>query len=962
MELEKFIQYCNKHIKGDEKGEAQIFLDRFFVALGYEEGLKGAGAECEFRLRDPKKKTTSFGDLVWKKKVLIEMKKSAEDLSNHLQQATSYWLKLAGDRPRYVILCNFNEFWIYDFDVSIYDPAEKLKLEDLEKRKAALSFLYPIPKSPVFGKDFEDITARAVEKLAAMFKSMVNRRVNREDALRYCLQCIVSMFAEDVELLPDKIFSRLIKECIENKVSTYDLIGGLFREMNTAGITPAGKYAGVDYFNGGLFEKILPIELTDYEITMLDFSASHNWRNVNPAIFGTIFEKSLELDERHKLGAHYTHEIDIKKIVDPVIVQPWIEKIENAETLDDLYNLLGELTTYTVLDPACGSGNFLFVAFKELKLIERNIISLIKGRSTKREDAKRLLDFLNNYHFVNSNQFFGIDIKPFAVELAKVTLMVAKEISWYETKVAFDNKFKPLPLDNLDKNILCADSLIDEKNGQRVWPQVDAIVGNPPYQGKRNMQVEFGADYVNKLRAAYSDVPGRADFCVYWFYKAHKALKQGSYAGLVGTNTITQNYSREGSLEYIVKNGGEIFNAYQSFKWSGEAAVTVSIVSWKKGKYKGEKLLYTQETAKSDLEIHYVPEINSSLSLDIDVTSAKTLDCNTNPKVCFQGQVPGEDGFFISPKEANRMIKKNPANKDVLKPHLIADDLLSNINSQPSRFCIDFTGLDMIKASSYKDAFKIVEEKVKPLKKEAAEKQIAENKIILKRDPKAKTNKHHISFYDKWWHLAYGREDLLEKFTSIKRYIACSGVSKRNIFEFVSSDIIPNAAVFAFCFDDDYSFGIIQSIVHFEWWKAKCSTFETRLRYTSNTVWNTFPWPQNPTIKNIEKIAKLSKELRDERNKAMKSYNLSLRDLYRTVEQHGKNPVKDLQNKLDVAVMEAYGIKSEKEILQVLLNLNLEVAKQEQAGKEVIKPGLPHWVKNKKDFITTDSVKYIELE
>ena len=134
------------------------------------------------------------------------------------------------------------------------------------------------------------------------------------------------------------------------------------------------------------------------------------------------------------------------------------------------------------------------------------------------------------------------------------------------------------------------------------------------------------------------------------------------------------------------------------------------------------------------------------------------------------------------------------------------------------------------------------------------------------------------------------------------------------------------------------------------------------MRYTSNTVWNTFPWPQNITIKQIEKIAKISKELREERNKSMKSYNLCLRDLYRTVEQHGKNPVKDLQNKLDVAVMEAYGIKTEKEILQVLLSLNLEVAKLEQIGKEVIKPGLPNWVKNKKDYVSSDCVKYIELD
>lgn len=272
-ELNNFVLYCQKHIKGDEKGESQIFLERFFIALGFPEGVKGAGAECEFRMRDEHKKTTSFGDLVWSKRVLIEMKKAEEDLSLHLQQATSYWLKLASDRPQYVILCNFLEFWIYDFNKSIYEPVEKIPLANLPEKKSALGFLLPKPKAPVFGKDRSDITSKASEKVSFLFKSMVKRGINREDALRYCLQCIVAMFSEDVELLPDKLFSRLVQECLDNKASTYDLIGGLFREMNTEGITPAGRYKDVDYFNGGLFEKILSIELTEHEISLLDFSA-----------------------------------------------------------------------------------------------------------------------------------------------------------------------------------------------------------------------------------------------------------------------------------------------------------------------------------------------------------------------------------------------------------------------------------------------------------------------------------------------------------------------------------------------------------------------------------------------------------------------------------------------------------------------------------------------------------------
>ncbi len=285
--LKDFKSYCAKHIKGDEKGEANIFLDHLFTALGYPEGLKGAGAECEFRIRNEEKKTTSFADLVWKPRVLIEMKKRDEDLTLHLQQAFTYWTQLVPNRPKYVMLCNFDEFWIYDFDKDIYEPQEKLFLAELDTRYHALTFLFPEIEKPVFGKDRENVTEKAAEKIAAMFNSMVKRRIPREDALRYCLQCIIAMFAEDVGLLPDKIFTRLIEECIERKANNYDLIGGLFRTMNEEGETPAGRYKGVEYFNGGIFEKIIAIELTEQELSLLDVATWKNWRHVNPAIFGT---------------------------------------------------------------------------------------------------------------------------------------------------------------------------------------------------------------------------------------------------------------------------------------------------------------------------------------------------------------------------------------------------------------------------------------------------------------------------------------------------------------------------------------------------------------------------------------------------------------------------------------------------------------------------------------------------
>ncbi|WP_394993150.1 DNA methyltransferase [Emticicia sp.] len=965
--LQNFVDYCHKHIKGDEKGEAQIFLDHFFMALDYAEGLKDAGAECEFRLKNEKNRSTSFGDLVWKKRVLIEMKKRGENLEIHLQQAQSYWLMLAGDRPRYVILCNFDEFWIYDYEISIYKPAEIVKLTNLVERKDAFGFLLPRATKPVFGKNLQDVTGKAAEKIAEIFRSMVKRGVSREDALRFCMQCIIAMFAEDVELLPNTIFTRLVQEALENNTAvhgndkipiSYDLIGGLFKEMNTKGVSEGMRYNGVEYFNGGLFETVKPIELTLQELNMLDAASMQNWKNVNPAIFGSIFEAALETTERHKLGAHYTHEIDIKKIIDPCIVQPWNERIDAAQSMTEYFQLLTQLAVYQVLDPACGSGNFLFVAFKEMKLLEKKLLTLLRETIVSREDSKQLTAFLLNYSYVNTKQLHGYDLKPFAVELAKVTLMVAKELAWLDHREAYDNKFSPLPLDNLDENIICCDALLDG-NQARKWIEADVIIGNPPYQSKNKMQAEFGVEYMNKLRNAYAEVPGRADFCVYWFYKGHKTLKNNGRAGLVATNTIRQNYSREGSLDYIVKNGGTIFNAVNSQDWSGEAAVFVSIVNWIKGEYEGDKFLFSYNE-KNVLFATKQATINSSLSLEVDVAAAKVLECNRHPKCVFQGQSHGHEGFLLPVNEAKKILTQNPDYKEVMKPFLIADELIGNLNSQPKRFVIDFSGKDLIQSASLKTPFKIVEKNVLPDRKEKGEKQQAENDEAIKINPQATVNKHHINFYNNWWHLSYSREDLLEKIKPLKRYISCARISKRNIFEFVSTEIRPNDALMVFSFDDYYSFGIIHSVIHFEWWKAKCSTLEDRLRYTANTIWDTFSFPQNPYSQSVIRVTEVAKQLHQERTKMLQDYKMSLRDLYRTLEKPGRNRLRELHEILDTAVGECYGFEKGGDILTQLLALNLQVSEAENPTP----PGLPAcvqdaslWAANR--FITDDCVKFL---
>lgn len=944
--LKQFVEYTQKLI-GDEKSEAQIFLDHLFQAFGFEQGIKDTDARLEERVKNKKKRTTSFADLVWKPRVLIEMKRSGVDLSVHYQQAFQYWEKLVPNRPRYVILCNFNEFWIYDLDLDVYEPQDVVTLNELPERYHSLSFMFPKRQEPVFvGK--EKVTKQAAEKVAHVFSSLVNRRVNREDALRYCLQCIISMFAEDVKLLPNQIFTRLIRQCTEEKRSSYDLIGGLFREMNEKGTTPAGQYEGVDYFNGGLFEKVVPLELRDYEIELLDYAAKRQWQDVKPAIFGTIFESGLEKSERHVLGAHYTYELDIKKIVDPVIVQPWQRKIEAAETFEDYEQLLRELATIKILDPACGSGNFLFIAYKELIMIVDRIVEEIKNLSdTDRKLAKKFTKLIQDYPFISTQQFYGIDSKPYAVELAKVTLMIAKELIYHESKYRdFFKDQKPLPLDNLEENILCEDALLDNKGKPRQWPEADIIIGNPPYQSKNKMQNEFGADYLNKLRKAYPEIPGRADYVVYWFYKAHNHLKEGGYAGLVGTNTIRQNYSREGSLDYIVDNGGTIFNAVSSKQWSGEAKVYVSIVNWKKGEVDAPKTLITYENGEE--KRYEVAQINSSLSLKPDVSKAHYLASNKKPKCVFQGQTHGHEGFLLSLKKGKQWLQKHPEYKIVLKPFLIGDELVANIKSQPERFVIDFTFCNQVEAAKYKDLYNKVKKEVLAEREKKAEQE--ENGEI-------KPN-GHANQLKKWWKLWRPREKMLENIANLKRYIACARVTQRPIFEFISSEIRPNDKVMVFPFEDYYTFGVIQSSLHWQWFLEKCTTLAHTPNYNTASIWDTFPWPQNPSEKGITRVAEAARKLHEERTQTLARNNLSLRELYRILEQPGENPLKDLHQELDKAVIEVYGFDPNQDLLEQLLNLSFVVYEKEQNQEPVTKPGLPDCVEDREAFVSELCVEF----
>jgi hypothetical protein len=768
------------------------------------------------------------------------------------------------------------------------------------------------------------------------------------------------MFAEDLDLLPSTTVKNIIDDCLEHGQSPYDLFGGLFNQMNNPKPAGAGRYLGVRYFNGGLFSKVEPVELTKYEMELIghddDGAALKNWAKVNPAIFGTLFQDSMDAAERHAFGAHYTSEADILRIVGPTIIRSWTERIDSASTMKQLLELRVQLTKFKVLDPACGSGNFLYVAYREMSRLDLRILQRLKDLVSPSEFAKQA----KSLSVISPKQFFGIEMDGFGVELAKVTLMLAKKLALDEARATFGVaqgelalQEEALPLDNLDENVRQGDALLIP------WPSVDVIIGNPPYQSKNKRQAEMEVGYEHQLRMLYPDIDGRADYCTYWFRKSHDAIKQGGRAGLVGTNTIRQNYSREASLDYIVNGGGTITEAVSSLVWPGDAVVHVSIVNWIKGEAPGPKQLFFQDGNKPGVGEHKatVNYIGPSLSLGEDVTQASSLKANRKAP-CFQGQTHGHKAFLLSASDAKSMLAgdKTGSLAKVLFPFLIANELVGKKKPKPNRYVIDFSGMSLLEAEAFTALFKPVRGKVLPAREAAAKKEADRNKAALEKNPSAKVNKHHANFLATWWELSYPRPGMLKALKKLKRYIVCGQVTKRPIFAFVSTLVRPNAALQVFGYDDDYSFGILQSSVHWHWFTARCSTMKSDPRYTSNTVWDSFPWPQQATTNAIRRVADAAVELRKVRDKLAYKHNRSYRELYRLLELPGENPLKDVQEALDSAVRTAYGMNAHSEDLAFLLALNAELAEAEAGGKNIISGGLPAFVDDRLSFVTEDCI------
>jgi hypothetical protein len=513
-ELVKFAARWQSYA-GSERAEAQTFLNELFACYGRDR--RDAGARFE-----DAHSTTGIMDLHLPGVAIIEMKapKEGDRLDQHRPQALHYWkysADLATERtaPPYVVLCSFQQFEIWEPGRYPAEPRLRFTLEELPDRYEALLFLAGPAEEPLFHPS-RALTTEAATAVAKVYQELLDRGAAKPQMIRnFMLQLVWLFFAEDYAMIEGRPTEAILKLLAEQDYWTsYLMFGGFFTSLNDPDSDGRhGALRGTTYVDGELFANRALVHLTKGEARALYDIAQFDWSKVDPTIFGS---------------------------------------------------LLDELCQFRVLDPACGCGNFLYLAYRELRSLEHSLKQVIAELA--RSSGLPVPTGLPYYPLTNLH---GIDVVSFATFIARVTLWMGHR----QMIDRFGPAEPPLPLVDLS-SIQTADAL------KVAWPEVDCIIGNPPFLGSQHLREAQGDEYLKWLDDHFK--VGIKDYCVYWFRRAHDHLQPGQRAGLVGTNSVAQNRARSASLDYVAANGGVITDAAASQDWPGTAAVDVSLVNWVK--------------------------------------------------------------------------------------------------------------------------------------------------------------------------------------------------------------------------------------------------------------------------------------------------------------------------------------------------------------------------------------------
>jgi len=758
------------------------------------------------------------------------------------------------ENPPLLVVCDIERIQIHTNFTGTVKRVREIPLKDLGS-SGALKDLRAVFEDPAQLRPVET-PANVTEQVAAKFAELAQRiqaRVKDPQVVaHFLMQCMFALFAEDVKLLPKDLFKRTLETFQDKPKELTAVLSDLFSKMRTGGHFGADVIA---WFNGGLFDDAPALEMTRDEIGVMLLAAKSDWSSVEPAIFGTLFERSLDPQKRSQIGAHYTSREDIMLVVEPVVLEPlrreWAavqrkieeqldrrkgattektKKAANKAIDKQLRTFVERLSAVRILDPACGSGNFLYVAIQQLLDLEKEVVTF-----AARPDVS--VPLLPN---VRPTQLHGIEISPYAAELAQVVIWIGY-LQWMR-----DNGFLGPrdPILEPLKTIECRDAILDlsdpKKPKPAEWPEADFIIGNPPFLGSKLFRkAGLSDEFISALHLAYQDLPRTVDFCCYWFELARSQIVRhpATRCGLLATQGIRGTDNRS-VIERLVAVA-TIFAAWSDHKWTLDgAAVRVSIICFS-----------GNTEARGLLDGRPITHINADLSSGADLTRAARL--RENRMLAFVGAC--KKGSFDMTMSAARTLlvaRGNPrsvSNSDVVRRWINGVDL---VRRPDPLWIVDF-GVEENegKAALHQAPFAYVTQHVRPEREQV-------------RAPAERR---------RWWMLARPAPEMRDAIAGHARFIAVPQVSKHRVFVWVSRDVLPSHQATVIARDDDYMLGVLSSAPHVLWSLELGTQLESRPRYTPTTCFETFPmpWPpgleptSNPRYKAIADAARELNELRE---------------------------------------------------------------------------------------------------
>lgn len=884
-------------------------------------------------------------------------------MMNARMQAENYVRLLPADHapPPFVIVCDVGHclevYANFRRDGKAYDQFPdrqgfRIYLEDLRNAdvRARLKAIWTAPETLDPSRNAARVTRAIAERLAKVSKSLEDKKHAPDDVAMFLMRCLFTMFAEDVGLLPEKCFHDLLKACEANPDAFPHEMELLWKAMDKGEYASAAKKK-LKRFNGEFFKNPKAIPLDSSEIFELRNAAAHNWKEVEPAIFGTLVEQALSTTERKKLGAHYTPRAYVERLVHATIIDPlraeWtgvlatVEKLKSAKrndaAIDAVQKFHDGLCGLRILDPACGTGNFLYVALELLKRLEGEVLEALVDLG-----GQEGLSFSG--HNIDPHQFLGMELNPRAAAIAELVLWIGY-LQWYFRTV----KGEPAePILKAFHNIQVMDAVLTPDRTKRpVWPEADFIVGNPPFIGGKDVRARLGDDYAEALWKAHKGLVNEsADFVMYWWDRAAELLTAKKTAlrrfGLVTTNSISQVFQRRVMERHLsAKKPVSLVMAIADHPWTkatkDSAAVRIAMSVAEAGKHEG--VLY-EVTAESGLESDSPKidlkesrgTIHSDLTVGVDVGKAKALKANEG--LSNRGVVLHGAGFIVTPEKAKALgLGTIPGLDKHIRDYRNGRDLTARPRGV---MVIDLFGLE---AEDVRQKFPAVYQHV-----------LAEVK------PERDTNNRETRKLN-WWIFGEPISTFRPALANQPRYIATVETTKHRVFQFLDASILPDNKLVAIGLNDALHLGVLSTRLHGVWalrtggWLGMGNDPV----YVKTKCFDPFPFPDASEAQKSA-IRTIAEELDAHRKRVLAAHaHLTLTGLYNVLEElrAGTAPdalepksrqifddglvliLKELHDRLDSEVFAAYGWPadlSDDEILARLVALNATRAKEEARG------------------------------